>query len=242
MNAEVFTTVIDRLEKENELKNGWISLISHDFKEIFGNLVWITEAVQNESISKDDFFKLLPRITSDSKKNLQTVIDTSEWIKTQMNGFELRRSKLFALDLFIKLRKEYEEKLATKKIDFQFTGDQNLVFENDSFLIFFILKKILDNAIKFSHANKAIQFKAFKDNDTIFLSIIDYGIGIEKENLESIFTFESPIFQGTNGEMGTGLSLKIVKNFVSLLNGEIEIDPTENSGTRITILLPEIEK
>lgn len=242
MNAEGFTTVIDRLEKENELKNGWISLISHDFKEIFGNLVWITEAVQNESISKDDFFKLLPRITTDSKKNLQTVIDTSEWIKTQMNGFELKRSKLFALDLFIKLRKEYEEKLATKKIDFQFTGDQNLVFENDSFLIFFILKKILDNAIKFSHANKAIQFKAFKDNDTIFLSIIDYGIGIEKENLESIFTFESPIFQGTNGEMGTGLSLKIVKNFVSLLNGEIEIDSTENSGTRITILLPEIEK
>ena len=142
MNAEGFTTVIDRLEKENELKNGWISLISHDFKEIFGNLVWITEAVQNESISKDDFFKLLPRITTDSKKNLQTVIDTSEWIKTQMNGFELRRSKLFALDLFIKLRKEYEEKLATKKIDFQFTGDQNLVFVNDSFLIFFILKKI----------------------------------------------------------------------------------------------------
>ncbi|WP_026451270.1 sensor histidine kinase [Aequorivita capsosiphonis] len=240
MKSEIkkLSAEIERLQKENELKSGWISLLSHDFKEVFGSLIWLTEAVESETIAKDDFFKLLPRIHQDAKKNLQTVTDTNEWFKTQMNGFKPEKSNLLALDLFIKLKTKFEKKLAAKKINFQFQGDESLVFKTDPFLIFAILEKLLDNAIKYSHRDKPIHFEAFRTKNTTTLSIIDFGAGMELEIQESLFTFRSPVFKGTNGEIGAGLGLNIVRNFVSLMQGKIEIDSTHNVGTKITVILP----
>ncbi|MCZ4317492.1 HAMP domain-containing sensor histidine kinase [Aequorivita viscosa] len=239
---EKLTAEIERLQEENELKTGWISLITHDFQEAFGSLLWTIEALENGTLSKDDFFKLLPRIKKDAQKNLQTVTDTSAWIKTQLIDFKQNKSEVFVLDLFIRLRNEFEVKLAKKKINFQFIGDESLVFKNDDFLLFFILKKILDNAIKYSQKESVVQFEAKEANNTIVLSVIDCGIGMDQATRDSLFSFGGPVFQGTNGEIGAGLSLKIAKKFVSLLEGAIAVDSNENTGTKIAITLPQFKK
>ncbi len=240
--VEKLTAEIHRLQAESELKTGWISLITHDFKEVFSSLSWIIEAVEAGTLSKDDFFKLLPRIKQDAKKNLRTVTDTSDWIRTQLADFESNSSKIFALDLFIQLRNEFEVRLKDKKLDFQFKGNESLVFQNDQFLVLFILKKLMDNAIKFSHPEHSIQFEALEADNKIILSISDMGTGMAQEAQELLFTFQSPVFQGTKGEIGAGLSLKIAKNFVTLLQGSLEITSTENVGTKISIILPQLEK
>lgn len=236
------TAEIERLQEQNELKTGWISLITHDFKEFFGSLLWLIDAVENEIITKDEFFKLIARSKQDAKKNLQTVTDTNEWVRTQLNDFELKKSRIFVLDLFIQLRNEFEVKLSNKKIDFQFKGDESLAFENDNFLIFFVLKKFLDNGIKYSHSQSVIYFEAIEVNNTVILSIIDQGVGMAQSTQELLFTFQSPVFQGTEKEIGAGLSLKIAKNFVYLVHGKVEIESTENVGTKISMILPLIEK
>lgn len=239
---EKLTKKLHKLQEESGFKAELLSLISHDFKEVFGSLLWMTEAVENGSLSKDEFFKLLPRINQDAKKNLQTLSDTGEWLRTQMDGFQRKDSQIFVLDLFIQLQDEFSEKLDEKKINFEFKGDESLVFQNDNFLIFYILKKLLDNAIKYSHMYKAIFFEAYERSKTITLSIVDHGMGMDLETQKLLFSFEGPVFQGTKEEIGAGLSLKIAKNFVSLTQGEIEVDSAENVGTTISIILPKIEK
>ena len=233
------TAEVERLQEQNELKTGWISLLTHDFKEAFGSLLWTIEAVENETISKDDFFKLLTQIKQDAKKNLQTVTDTSEWLRTQMKDFELKKSKIFVLDLFIKLRKDFEAKLKQKDIDFQFIGDESLIFHNDNLLIHYILSKFTDNAIKYSHKKSVIHFEAKKAEDnTLVLSIIDEGVGMAISTQESLFTFQNAVFHGTEKEIGAGLRLKIARNFVYMIHGKVEVESTENVGTKISIILP----
>lgn len=229
---------IERLKKENELRTGWVSLITHNLKENLGSLLWLIEAVENQTMRQEDFFRLLPQVKLDTKKNLQTTKDTEKWIKSQMTGFQTQQLKLNAFELFSQLRKEFEEKLRGKEITFQFKGDENLSFQTDHFLLLFIFKKILDNAIKYSYPGKEIDFQAVRRNNQVILSIIDSGTGIESPHLESLFTFPSVVFKGTNGEIGAGLSLKIVKSFVYLLNGKIEVHSTENAGTKISVFLP----
>ncbi|GGW30176.1 sensor histidine kinase [Arenibacter certesii] len=240
--VEELKAEIKRLKQENELKTGWISLLSHDFKEIFGNIMWLTEGIENESISKEDYFKLLPRITQDAKKSLQTVNDTSTWLKTQMNNFEPQSIALVAQDLFFQLKETFEVELKAKEIDLLYKGDESVTFKNDPFLVFFILKKLVNNAIKFSDSGKRIHFEIDRKNEDVVLSIVDYGMGMNLETKKSLFSFEGPIFQGTNGEVGAGLSLKIVRKFVSLMQGEIEVVSTENVGTKISIMLPDKTK
>lgn len=229
---------MQRLKEKNELKTEWLSFLSHDFKEVFGSMVWLIEAVEMGSISKEDFFKMLPRIKEDAKKNLQTVLDTGEWLKTQSETFSIDRTELNVFELFTQLQTEFEENLSKKNVVFHFKGDKKLSFYNDAFLVFFILKKVLANAIKYSYPLQTVEFSTSVQQDQIIIAITDLGIGMAETLQESLFTFQSPVFQGTDGEIGAGLSLRIVKNFVNLTHGKLEIKSAEGKGTKVSIILP----
>jgi len=240
MNTDSYniSNEVEQLKKISELKTAWISLLSHDFKEAFSSLLWTLEAYDSGAIGKDDFFKLLPRIKQDAKKNLQTINDTNDWVKTQLDGYKPNVSKIFVVDLYIKLRKEFEDKLNNKRLDFKFSGDETIICYNDEFLICFILKKFLDNAIKYSNTNKTILFEVERRDEMLTLKIVDEGIGMSKETKDNLFSLDSAVFQGTDSEIGAGLSLKIVKYFVSLLQGKIDIKSTENKGSTFQVSLP----
>lgn len=240
-NEKELRAEIKRLREESDLKTGWISLISHDFKENFSSLLWVIEAVQNETVSKEAFFKLLPSIKQDATKNLQTVMDTSEWLKTQYGDFKPQITPIFIYKLFLQLKEENEKKLSAKKIDVEFHGYESLVLTTDRHLILFILNKVLDNAIKYSKPEQRIHFEVDEDKHCITLSITDFGIGMNIEHVDSLFSFDAPVFKGTNDEIGAGLSLKIVRDFVNLLDGKMEIDSTENKQTKFSISLPKNE-
>ena len=231
-----------KLKNENNLLTGWISLISHDTKQIFGSLTWLIEAYDTDIINKDDFFKMLPQIKKDANKNLQTAIDTGDWLKTQFGNFKPKQDSINAQQLFEALNAAIEENLLKKELSFRFIGNANLQIISDKVLLVFILSKIIDNAVKYSNVGQDINFTAVEEANEIVLSVTDVGTGIPERFLNSIYTFENPVFQGTAGEIGSGLSLKIVQNFVLLIHGSIQIESHENKGTKVTIRLPLIDK
>lgn len=231
---------VERLEREINFKNGLISILSHDSKEIFGNFLWLTEAVEKETISQEDFFKLLPQVKRDAKKNLQTVQDSTAWLKTQYGEFEIKVVQIMVIDLFQCLKDNHAAKLKEKNINFDFIGDKNGSLKTDRLLLQYVLKKLLNNAIKYSAAGQNIGFHYFTEENQAVISIIDCGTGIDEKYLSTIFTYDNPVFEGTNGEIGVGLSLKIVKNFVSLMHGNMKIMSCENEGTTVSIFLPQI--
>lgn len=233
---------VERLEYENKLKTGWISLISHDSKEIFGSFLWLINAVDEKIITKEDFFSMLPQVKRDAKKNLQTVLDTTEWLKTQYGKFQPHYEDLNVFEIYKELNNEHQEKTHKKHLDFQFEGNKHLSIQTDRLLIFFILNKLLHNAIKYSKVGQKIILKFSMEDNNAILSIVDSGIGIGEKHLKDMMSFDTPVFQGTDGEIGAGLSLKIVENFVFLMNGRMEIISSENEGTKISFYLPQIKK
>jgi len=231
-----------KLKDENNLFISWISLISHDTKQIFGNIKWIIEAYEDKMISKDDFLELLPQIKKDAIKNFSTAQDTGKWLKTQYCDFSPKQDVLNSFDLYEQIRIEYELKLLNKDLSFEFSGDPDLFLITDRILLLFILTKTVDNAIKYSHRNSKILFNISKNSTNYIISIIDYGTGIKEKDLRAIFSFENSVYEGTSGEIGVGLSLKIVQSFVCLLDGTIELKSVEDHGTTVSIYLPQIYK
>lgn len=231
---------IEKLEHEINFKNGLISILSHDSKEIFGNYLLLIEAVEQKTISEEDFFKLLPQIKSDAQKNLQTVQDSTAWLKTQYGEFKIKPVKIMVMGLFHHLEEKYAAKLKEKNLKFHFKGDHNAFLTTDRLLLEYVLDKILNNAVKYSFPGQDIHFQYFTENNEDVISVVDSGIGIGEKYLSAIFNYDNPVFTGTAGETGVGLSLKIVKNFVSLLHGNIKIISSENNGTAVSIFLPKI--
>ena len=100
-----------------------------------------------------------------------------------------------------------------------------------------IFINLLINAVKFSpNADKV--FLNLKSNDSeVIIELIDQGIGINREELEHIFT---PFHRGKNVStiQGTGLGLAIVKESIALMKGKIKVESKVGEGTKFTITLP----
>ncbi len=229
---------IEKLENEINFKNGLISILSHDSKELFGNFLLLIEALEDKVINEEDFFKFLLQVKSDAQKNLQTVQDSTAWLKTQYGEFKIKPVKIMVMDLFHHLEVKYATQLKEKNIKFYFKGDPNAFLTNDRLLLEYVLDKILNNAVKYSFAGQDIYLQQVTEDDQIVISVIDSGSGMNEKYVSGVYSYGNPIFLGTAGEKGVGLSLKIVKNFVSLMHGNINIISSENKGTRVSLFFP----
>jgi signal transduction histidine kinase len=110
-------------------------------------------------------------------------------------------------------------------------------FEVDVHRIKQVLFNLISNAIKYTPAGGRITLEARHTGEWIALTVADTGIGIPEGDLDRVFgKFERSNAQAR--QSGAGLGLSLVKSFVELHGGRIEITSTPNKGTRVTCFLP----
>jgi len=101
------------------------------------------------------------------------------------------------------------------------------------------LRNLTSNAIKYSFENATVTIKAKKENQYIIVSVIDTGIGIQPVRKNTLFSLENSSYtMGTSGEKGTGLGLRICKEFIEKHNGKIWIESENEKGTSVTFTIP----
>jgi signal transduction histidine kinase len=128
-------------------------------------------------------------------------------------------------------------------LTFEFIKEQpeedNLIFKIDSEKLRLILSNLVDNAIKFSKNNKIV-VKRWIENNTLFVSVQDFGIGISDNNQKIIFDRFKRLDSGINSlNRGHGLGLSINKALLDFLNGTIDISSKKSFGTTFLVSIPE---
>ncbi len=98
-----------------------------------------------------------------------------------------------------------------------------------------VLLNILNNALAAVGDGGEINISvAARNGDSVAISLADNGVGIDREDLKSIF---EPFFS-TKGDKGTGLGLSITYGIVQKLGGRIEVESEPGAGTTFTVTLP----
>jgi signal transduction histidine kinase len=100
-----------------------------------------------------------------------------------------------------------------------------------------ILFNLLSNAIGFSSPGQTIDLSAARRNGEILFTVTDEGSGIPPEILEHVFDRFKTYTTGSR-HRGVGLGLSIVRSFVELHGGRIEIDSAPGKGTRASCIFP----
>jgi len=99
------------------------------------------------------------------------------------------------------------------------------------------LFNLISNAIKFTPAGGTIRLAARRVGDEIALTVADNGVGIPSEHQMRVFDkFERGNPQAR--QSGAGLGLSLVKSFVELHGGRVEMVSEPNQGTTVTLHLP----
>lgn len=234
-NQENNQQTIEQLRAESELKTKWLSLIAHDFKGLFSNIQLLLDAFTNKSIPQELFVSMLAELKQIAEKNAKTLANTFAWVNSQTNGFKPHIEDVVIHNLFLELKDELSEQLVLKELSIQFVGNKDLSLNTDKFLLQFILKQIVENAIKYSNKRGVIEVIAHSESNSVNITIKDQGVGMKESIINDIGTLNNSPYTGTMQEKGAGLSLVIVKDFVELLNGRMSMASVNNQGSTVTL-------
>jgi len=106
-------------------------------------------------------------------------------------------------------------------------------------MLLFILRNIIHNSIKYCDTKDQIQISTKLEHGIQHIAIKDTGKGMKQEVCDNIHKLCSePSRPGTRDEVGSGLGLLLVKEFIELNNGSIRISSKENAGTLVVVSLP----
>ena len=141
-------------------------------------------------------------------------------------------------DFFADIRSTYEV-LPQKGIPLYWNIPDKLPMVNtDGEKLKHILQNLINNAIKFTEEG-SVTISARYVSQAIEFKVKDTGIGMPNETLPSIFQmFRQLDGSGTRSYGGAGVGLYIVKKFVELLNGKIEVESVLDKGSTFTVIIP----
>ena len=245
----IFTiVVIFRQKRYSEIKNDFINNMTHELKTPIASISLAAQMMNDNSVTKSpQMMSHLGGVINDESKRLRFLVekvlqmsmfdrqdatfkkkelDLNEMVENIANSFSLRVEHTGG-----KIYTEIEAVDSTIYVD-------EVHFQN-------VINNLLDNAVKYRKPDKPIDIylRTWNDDEHLYLSIKDTGIGIKKDNLKKVFDKFYRVHTGNVHDVkGFGLGLAYVKKIVDLHQGEIKVDSEYGKGTKFTIKLPVLKE
>jgi signal transduction histidine kinase/ligand-binding sensor domain-containing protein len=229
----------EELEKSNHTKNKFFSIISHDLRSPFSGLLGILELLsETEEVPVEMHNNLLKSAYKTANNTFKLLENLLTWASTQMNKVTFEPTSFNLSELIHKNIQLNKEQAMQKGIQiFEDLPEYFDVF-GDLQMIDTVIRNILTNAIKFTHAGGEIKLSAMVKDNEVIVSIADSGIGLTPAQIDKLFDVEVTRRNGTSGEKGTGLGLVICQEFINKNNGKIWATQNHPNGTIFHFTLP----
>ena len=237
--ADTLNFMSDELNKMEEYQKNFIANVSHDFRSPLTSIKGYLEAILDGTIPPELYEKYLSRVISETER-LHKLTESMLALNSLDGRSYLSRSN-FDINRVIKdTAASFEGTCNAKNIDLDLTfGDSIQMVFADMGKIQQVMYNLIDNAIKFSHADSTIYIQAVERHEKIFVSVKDTGIGIPKNSLTKIWErfYKTDLSRGKD-KTGTGLGLSIVKEIIQAHGENIDVISTEGVGTEFIFSLP----
>jgi two-component system phosphate regulon sensor histidine kinase PhoR len=123
-------------------------------------------------------------------------------------------------------------------LDLEFSGD-SLEMEGDRGLLRQVVRKLVDNAVKYSPPGARVAVRGCARGDELALEVEDRGIGISEEHLPRIFEKFYMVDGGMTRRLGgTGVGLYLVREIVKLHHGAVDVQSLPGQGSVFSVRLP----
>jgi len=163
------------------------------------------------------------------------------WSRSQIGMIEVNPELINLDETIEKIFNIYRNYASNKSIQLIKQVNPDLTVNADKMMLETVLRNLTSNAIKYSFENGTVTVYAKKNNQHIVVSVVDTGVGIQPERKNILFALENNSFTiGTSGEKGTGLGLRICKEFIEKHNGKIWIEQETEKGTTISFTFPSV--
>ena len=227
------------LAELEQLKNNFVSLISHDLKTPIAKI----QGVLDRRLMKSDN---LPADLEDDLQNLKTyseelnryIQSILKVLRVESRDFKILKETADINGIIETVVDRLKPLASTKSIRIDLNLEPMFLIEIDVTLMTEVFLNIIENAIKYTPENGSVQIRSFETEKEVCIEISDSGDGIAPEDQEIIW---KKFVRGKSQDhktKGTGLGLYLVKYFIELHGGEITMQSQLKKGTKFTVKLP----
>lgn len=237
---EQYAAMLQSKEKDEFLAN-----VSHAIRTPVNTIVGMNSMIQRKT--KDDMTRAYSDEIGNAAESLVSIIDDILDMSKISNGTpELVCAEYNIGDLISACYNMILFKTTSKYLSFEISNDPDIPLQliGDESRIRQILVNLLMNAAKYTNTG-GIKLKigyrpVAQDSIILDFDVSDTGIGIKKEDLSHIFeSFERIGNEKSQAEEGNGLGLQIVKSFVDLMGGSIDVESEYGKGSSFKVSIPQ---
>jgi len=240
---------INEAEQAGKVKEEFLASMSHEIRTPLNAIIGLTNRLISLKPS-DHQRKNLEIIQMSSEHLLALINDVLDFSKIQAGKVRIELTPFNLMETISNTSNALLLNARERGIDLIIEQNDKLpqVVKSDKLRINQIMMNLLSNAIKFtSEGSVTVKLKSTPSKGKkhqITFSVIDTGIGIDQEKLESIFeSFEQENISTSRKYGGTGLGLSISKSLVELLGGKLKVRSEIDKGSEFyfTLELEEVD-
>ncbi len=219
-----------------------LSFIAHEIRNPLGGIMGLTDLLLSDEPSPNQK-ELLNYQKKASTHLLSLMNDVLDYQKLGSGKLEINSIRFNLRDVLYQVYALYQSDIREKRLSYDLDYDDliPLGIIGDPVRLTQVFSNLLNNAIKFTEKGtitiSAQLVTKTSTEATVFCKVSDSGIGIPQEDLEKIFELYVQSSKNKSDQLGTGLGLSIVKNLLSLMNSNIELQSDYGSGTTFSFTI-----
>jgi two-component system sensor histidine kinase VicK len=228
---------ISELKKDDERKNAFIGIVSHELKTPLTSLTGYIQILQT-TLNKADKAFISGALEKAGKqvKKMSSMINGFLNISTLESGKIVLNKTAFSLN---KLLATLVDEAKTINLNHHITyhGCSEIEIFADEDKIGNVISNLLSNAVKYSPDNKEILVSCMVVEGMIQVSVKDQGIGISAKDIERLFERYYRV-ENNNSISGFGIGLYLSAEIIARHNGKIWVESQPNQGATFYFALP----
>ncbi|GEM_PF-5703884 len=230
----------NKAEEANRLKSEFLAGISHEIRTPVNTILSYVSLLKEDLGGNGEYADFFDPIQNGASRLIRTIDSILNMSQFQSGEFELFKEKFDLYnEVLVSLTKEFEPVAAKKnlKLTLSKSIDDTLIY-GDQYTITQLFTNLVDNAIKYTNEG-FVRVSLFDKNERyLYVSVEDSGIGIAEEFIPDLF---EPFHQEEMGYSrafdGNGLGLALVKKYVEVNKGKIEVFSEKGKGTKFVVAL-----
>jgi two-component system phosphate regulon sensor histidine kinase PhoR len=242
IGAVIVLNDVTKLHRLETVRRDFVANVSHELKTPITSIKGFVETLLDGAMKNPDEAERFLRIVARQTDRLHAIVEdilTLSRIENQTEKAKIELSKSKVREMLESAIQVCELLAREKNITVDLECDASLTARVNAPLMEQAIINLVDNAIKYSDAGKAVSVRACRVEQGLQIQVGDQGCGIDREHQARIFERFYRVDKARSRKMGgTGLGLSIVKHIVLVHGGQITVDSSPGKGTTFTIVVP----
>jgi PAS domain S-box-containing protein len=235
------TEYVGELKELNATKDKFFSIIAHDLKNPFNNIIGFSELLVEEVYENDleAIGKYASMIYTASHQTFRLLENLLDWANSHRGYMVFTPEYLSISEIALEIIESQHEFAVKKNISLINAVSEEVIILADRNMLISILRNLVSNAIKFTPRKGEIVLSAIRKDGYLEVSVKDNGMGMSEKVRNDLFRIDvNQSTKGTEDEKGTGLGLVLCKEFVQKHGGKIWVESEIEKGSTFKFTIP----